>query len=81
MKGAFTLSLVGWGGGEWGLGVRVRMKGAFTTNNPLFHSKISWLRVTLKFSLLSCAFRLAPADAHEGTENLGATPNHTPKYG
>ena len=38
-----------------GLGVRVRMKGVFTTGNTLSQSKFAWLRVGPKFTLFACA--------------------------
>ena len=37
------------GVGVWGLGVRVRMRGVFTTTNPLSRFFILWLGVASNF--------------------------------
>ena len=68
------------------LGVRLRMKGVFTTTNPLSRFFILWLGVAPNFSVFFASFgpqavgrvsaqQLADRNANMKTENLVATNN------
>ena len=48
---------------RWGVGVRVRMRGIFTTKSPLFQPTIYWLWVGPKFSFTFCACRSSASNS------------------